>query len=242
MVHPKAQRILLFLIVVFFCSGPQHPSAETMTEKPMFMQILDETSQHFPLSSQIIIVESAGPGLDDAKVVPFKKRGQTWREALSPMAAKIGRKGFAPKGEKREGDGRTPQGTYRLGFAFGYGRSIHSKMPYRQMTSDDIWVDDLKSPDYNRLVRRGATRARSFEDMVFSDHRYKYGIVVEYNTEPVVPGHGSAIFIHVWKDAETPTSGCIALSEQDILKLLRFLDPAKKPVIALGNKTVGSEE
>ncbi|MHB8109218.1 MAG: L,D-transpeptidase family protein [Syntrophorhabdaceae bacterium] len=206
------------------------------------MQIINETSHKFSLSSQIIVVESAGPGLDDAKIVPLEKKGQIWREALSPMVAKIGREGFAARGEKREGDGRTPQGTYRLGFAFGYGRNVHSKMPYRQMTSDDIWVDDIKSPDYNRLVKRGKTRARSFEDMILSDHRYKYGIVVEYNTDPVIPGHGSAIFVHVWKDAETPTSGCIAMSEQDVLKLLRFLDPAKKPVIALGNKTMGSND
>ena len=57
-------------------------------------------------------------------------------------------------------------------------------MPYRQMTPNDIWVDDPASPDYNRLKKRGQTQARSFEDMVLPDDRYKYGIVIEYNTAP----------------------------------------------------------
>lgn len=144
-----------------------------------------------------------------------------------------GRNGFAEVDAKREGDGRTPEGVYPLGLVFGYGATADSRMPYRRMTDRDIWVDDPNSPDYNRLRKKGETRARSFEDMVLPDHRYKYGIVVEYNTNPVVPGRGSAIFIHIWKDETTATSGCVALSEENILKLIRWLDPARKPLVML---------
>ena len=106
-------------------------------------------------------------------------------------------------------------------------------MPYRPMTPHDVWVDDPASPDYNRLKKRGETAARSFEDMVLPDDRYKYGIVIEYNTNPVIPGHGSAIFLHIWKNNTTPTAGCVAISEENILKLIRWLDPAKKPLIVI---------
>ncbi len=188
----------------------------------------------FPASSQVILVTRGEPSASDARLWAFDMDDDEWRPVLKPVPAMIGRNGFAPSGEKREGDGRTPPGVYPLGFAFGYGPKIDSAMPYRQMTPSDIWVDDPASPDYNRLKKRGETKAKSFEDMVLQDDRYKYGIVIRYNMDPVVPGHGSAIFLHVWKDGKTPTSGCVAISEENIVKLLKWLDPAKRPVIVLG--------
>jgi L,D-peptidoglycan transpeptidase YkuD (ErfK/YbiS/YcfS/YnhG family) len=107
-------------------------------------------------------------------------------------------------------------------------------MPYRQALDGDVWVDDLDSPDYNRWVKKDLTKAASFELMRRKDDRYKYGLVVEYNTRPVVKGNGSAIFIHVWKNEDTATSGCVAMAEADILRLLAWLDPAKKPAVILG--------
>ena len=101
------------------------------------------------------------------------------------------------------------------------------------MTRQDIWVDDPRSPDYNRLKKRAETAARSFEDMVLPDDRYKHGIVIEYNTHPIIPGLGSAIFLHIWKDPATPTAGCVAISEENLLKLIHWLDPAKEPLIVI---------
>ena len=67
-----------------------------------------------------------------------------------------------------------------------------------------------------------------------ADDLYKYGIVIEYNTRPVVPGAGSAIFFHIWRDRATPTSGCIATAELGIVRILRWLDPAEKPATVIG--------
>lgn len=107
-------------------------------------------------------------------------------------------------------------------------------MPYRQTAPDDIWVDDPGADDYNRWVKKGRTKAASFEHMRRDDHLYRYGIVIEYNTTPVVKGHGSAIFFHLWMGKDEPTQGCVALSEDDALEILRWLDPAAKPVAAMG--------
>jgi L,D-peptidoglycan transpeptidase YkuD (ErfK/YbiS/YcfS/YnhG family) len=63
-------------------------------------------------------------------------------------------------------------------------------------------------------------------------NRYKYFAVVEYNTVNPLPGAGSAIFLHVWKDQNNPTTGCTAFSEENLLKIIRWLDPAQKPVLA----------
>ena len=189
----------------------------------------------FPSSSQVILVTDGALSGSVAQLSAFEMHEGEWKPFLKTVPAMIGRNGFAPSGEKREGDGRTPTGIYSLGIAFGYGPKIDSAMPYRRMTRNDIWVDDPASPDYNQLRKRGETRARSFEDMVLPDERYKYGIVITYNMDPVVPGHGSAIFLHVWKDPKTPTSGCVAISEENTLKLLKWLDPAKRPLIILGH-------
>ncbi|RPH87979.1 MAG: hypothetical protein EHM66_01880, partial [Deltaproteobacteria bacterium] len=135
--------------------------------------------------------------------------------------------------EKREGDGRTPSGLYRLGTAFGNAESAVTKMPYRQALADDLWIDDPNAPDYNSWVKQGQTRATSYEKMRRDDDLYQYGIVIAYNTHPVIKNHGSAIFIHVWAGAESTTSGCVAMSEEDILKILVWLNPEANPVILI---------
>lgn len=163
----------------------------------------------------------------------YSKEENLWQPALPPMRAVAGRNGIAAPGMKREGDGRTPSGEYHLGLVFGYGPSAPTRMPYRQATENDLWVDDSSSPDYNRWVRKDHTHAQSFENMKRDDDLYKYGIVIEYNTDPVVPGHGSAIFMHLWKTPDSLTAGCIAVSEEDMLKLLAWLDPTAGPVIII---------
>jgi L,D-peptidoglycan transpeptidase YkuD (ErfK/YbiS/YcfS/YnhG family) len=146
----------------------------------------------------------------------------------------VGRNGFARPGQKREGDGRTPAGLFPLEFAFGYAPFITTKMPYRQATDDDLWVDDVNSTDYNQWVKRVQTTASSFEKMKLGDHRYRYGLATGYNRHPVVAGLGSAIFFHVWLEEGISTSGCVALAEADLVAILEWLDPGGKPLVLMG--------
>jgi L,D-peptidoglycan transpeptidase YkuD (ErfK/YbiS/YcfS/YnhG family) len=148
------------------------------------------------------------------------------------MDGVIGRNGFAEPGAKREGDGKTPSGVYPIGPAFGYAPSANTKLDYRQATANDFWVDDPESADYNRWVV-GKPQAKSFELMKRDDELYKLGAVIQYNTEPVVPGRGSAIFLHVWRGPDSTTAGCVALSESDVASLLKWLDKTKHPVVVL---------
>lgn len=148
------------------------------------------------------------------------------------VSAVIGRNGLAPSGEKREGDSRTPSGTYALGTAFGYFPSVKTGLDYLQTGADDFWVDDASSDQYNQWVK-GSPRANSFEKLKRDDGLYKLGVVIEYNTHPVVPGAGSAIFLHVWRHYDHPTAGCVALSERHLRRLLRHLDKTSQPVIIL---------
>lgn len=187
-------------------------------------------------SSQILLVRSIDILSVDVQVLALEKINDRWQSPFAPMEGVIGMNGFAPPGEKREGDGRTPSGIFPLGTVFGYEPSFPTRMPYRQADADDLWVDDVHADDYNRWVKRGATRASSFERMRRDDDLYKYGIVVEYNTNPVIKDFGSAIFFHIWKGPGQPTEGCIALSENDLITVIRWLDPAARPLVVMGTK------
>ncbi len=185
-------------------------------------------------SRQVLVVEDNPPGGILARVTAWEAAVGNWRAVSGPLPAVIGRNGFIKAADKTEGDGCTPLGVYRLGLAFGSEPSVSTAMPYRQASRDDCWVDDPASPQYNRWVCR-VPAGVSFERLLRADGLYKYAIVIEYNTEPVITGKGSAIFVHLWREAGEPTAGCVAMAEISLLKLLTWLDPDKKPLIVLGN-------
>jgi len=188
-------------------------------------------------STQIILVkDNSSFFFTRTTLYAMEKRENKWQIAFKPIDAVIGRNGFAPAGEKREGDGRTPSGIYPLKMTFGYDESTGTKMPYRQTLADDIWVDDPNADDYNQWVKKIEPHAASYEIMKRDDNLYKYGIVIEYNTSPVIKGYGSAIFLHIWKGEGIPTAGCVAVSEEDIIKIMSWLDPAASPLIITGIK------
>ncbi|MCG6537216.1 MAG: L,D-transpeptidase family protein, partial [Syntrophales bacterium LBB04] len=193
-------------------------------------------------SSQVLLVRNANPAAAAVSISPWERLNGHWQRPFDPMEGVIGRNGFAPPGKKREGDGRTPTGIFALGTVFGYSPSLPTRLPYRQATVDDLWIDVSEAADYNRWVRRDATRAASFERMKRDDDLYKYGIVVEYNTNPVIKGYGSAIFFHLWRAAGVSTAGCIALSADDLLRIIKWLDPAARPLAVLGTGAANGGE
>jgi L,D-peptidoglycan transpeptidase YkuD (ErfK/YbiS/YcfS/YnhG family) len=157
-----------------------------------------------------------------------------WRSLVGPFDAVVGKNGFAAPGDKREGDGKSPSGTFAVGTVFGYDAApaFPLKMRYRQATDRDFWVDDVASAQYNQWVS-SAPDASSWEKMRRADDLYSLGAVIEYNTKPIVPGHGSAIFLHVWRDPDKPTAGCVALAKLNLQALLSALNPSLSPVVVL---------
>ncbi len=91
-------------------------------------------------------------------------------------------------------------------------------LPSQNINIDDGWCDDPMHPNYNQLVTRpfGA----SHEIMWRGDDLYDLVIEIGHNNDPVVPGAGSAVFIHVTKPDYSPTEGCVALAKTDFLKLV----------------------
>jgi L,D-peptidoglycan transpeptidase YkuD (ErfK/YbiS/YcfS/YnhG family) len=179
---------------------------------------------------QFVTVTAASYGATYAAFTAYQRTGGRWRRIFGPWTARIGRNGFAPSGLKREGDGRTPSGTFRFGFFFGVQPDPGVRFAYRQSQPYDFWDDDPASPLYNEWVdQRRAGPGLNPEPMDVSG--YDYGAVIAYNTART-PGLGSAIFLHV--NIGIATAGCVTLPSGELLRVLRWLDPARSPRIRMG--------
>jgi len=140
--------------------------------------------------------------------------------------------------QKREGDQRSAAGIFFVGPVFGYAKNPPAgcRLPYCPITGRDYFVDDPNAKEYNQWIKLPSgmnpkQRWRSAEKMLRPDALYQFGIVIRHNMDPIVKGAGSAIFFHVWRNAHTPTVGCTAMPRKDILELIRWLDPGKKPLV-----------
>ncbi|MFW5861554.1 MAG: L,D-transpeptidase family protein [Spirochaetota bacterium] len=220
----------LFAIIIASCLFSVNAGADGREDIHRYIYHLDRT---YPRSTQLVIVLPEKNTDTRSRLYVLEKRNSTWHTIIDGVPATNGHNGFAPPEQKKEGDGKTPSGIFKIAYAFGYGTSCDTGLDYRQATEKDVWIDDPRSDDYNRWIT-GSPGNYSHEKMKRNDQLYRYGIVVEYNMDPVVKGKGSAIFIHVWRASDKPTSGCIAVSEESIKKLLAFLDKGKQPVIIMG--------
>jgi len=132
-------------------------------------------------SGQLVTVIAASYGATQAQLTAYQRAGGQWRRVFGPWIAWIGRSGMAPPGAKREGDGRTPSGTFGFGFFFGVDPDPGVHFPYRRVYPSDVWDDDPSSPLYNEWVDdRYADPGAYPEPMDVS--AYDYGAVIGYNT------------------------------------------------------------
>ena len=142
--------------------------------------------------------------------------------------------GFSPVGPKqREGDGRTPTGSYGFGsFFFGVNsRPSGIRYAWRHAYTYDVWDDDSSSARYNLWTNRNRHYPGRGPEPMHVSPAYNYGAVIAYNTARK-PGLGSAIFLHVSHGSST--AGCVAVPQADLLKLLRWLNPKLSPRIIMG--------
>jgi L,D-peptidoglycan transpeptidase YkuD (ErfK/YbiS/YcfS/YnhG family) len=155
-----------------------------------------------------------------------------------PLACAIGRGGM--RSDKREGDGATPCGTFPLRRVFyrpDRGPRPDTALPVEALTESHGWCDTPGDPAYNTEVRLPYP-ARS-ERLWREDHLYDLIVVIGYNDDPVVPGAGSAIFLHVAAPRLAPTEGCVALEKPQLVRLLASLGPGDAIEISTEGQPVG---
>ena len=136
---------------------------------------------------------------------------------------KIGFSGISKK--KIEGDGVTPLGIFRL-LSIYYREdrvgNIFTKLPKYKINRNMGWSDDPKDPQYNKLVR--IPRKFGFEKIFRKDKAYDIIITTDFNSNPVAPNKGSAIFIHCSFYDNRNTAGCVALNKKDIFYLIKKIE------------------
>jgi hypothetical protein len=158
--------------------------------------------------------------------------GSGWGIGLHGDAPPFGHTG--PK--KQEGDKKSPAGSFRMRAAYGYATAppTGTRLPYTPTDDNVKCVDDPASLHYATIVNKAGIELdwHSAEDMRRNDALYTWVIDLAHNPARV-PGEGSCIFLHVWKDADSPTVGCTAMPEPQLRALLVALDPAQDPTFVL---------
>jgi L,D-peptidoglycan transpeptidase YkuD (ErfK/YbiS/YcfS/YnhG family) len=142
----------------------------------------------------------------------------------------LGRSGITA--QKKEGDGATPTGKFRL--LYGFFRKDRLKKPksslqFIQIKANDGWCDSPDDPKYNSLVKLPFDQ--SHEIMTRDDRLYDVCIVLDYNIDPCVSGMGSAIFFHQTSPELKPTEGCVAIDPKDMQFLLPLLSDETEMII-----------
>jgi L,D-peptidoglycan transpeptidase YkuD (ErfK/YbiS/YcfS/YnhG family) len=180
----------------------------------------------------------------------YQKQGKAWVKSGTSWSGRLGKNGLvwglglhpvsAGAGIKKEGDGRTPAGVFRIGGAWGADASIrkHTQLPYRRVTSRDLWVEDPQSPSYNRhviLPHEPATAWEKKQQMKQDDPAHKLKLFIAHNAPPEVrKGSGSSIFFHIWRaGGSKPTAGCTTMDEARLRSMIAQIDPTRQPLYVI---------
>lgn len=200
----------------------------------------------FPESRQAVVVTSKKWDSTSGTGALFERANAKagWKRVGDKFPVLLGRSGMAWAQDsapekvsefKKEGDGKSPAGMFPITFAFGTSsRPEQLTFPYIKVVRDTECVDDPRSTHYNKIVERmkvGNFDWRSSEKMLDYGEDYGLGAFVAYNKYPVVSGNGSCIFLHVWKNAATPTSGCTAMERRNVERIVSWLDNEKNPYL-----------
>ena len=211
----------------------------------IYAQSIKTFNQYLNSSNQVLYVTTASADAIQGTMLLYERKNanKPWKKKDS-FDVVVGHAGLAKDPHtalsfsntmpvKKEGDGKSPAGIFKLGEVFSYHSLNNLHMPFVQVDTNFYCVDDATATYYNTLVVKDTATApfNSFEYMKRKDDLYEYGVWVLYNSNPVEAGNGSCIFIHIWRNEDSGTAGCTAMSKDNILKLIHWLNKKKNPVL-----------
>ncbi len=138
----------------------------------------------------------------------------------------FGKNGISKR--KKEGDKKTPSGIFEIENLYFRGDRIKkpiTKLKTIEIKKNMIWCNDVRSRYYNKLCR--VNKNVRHEKLFRKDNKYDLIIPIKYNFKNPIPGKGSCIFLHLSKNY-APTAGCIALSKNNFLILIKLLKKKSK--------------
>jgi L,D-peptidoglycan transpeptidase YkuD (ErfK/YbiS/YcfS/YnhG family) len=190
---------------------------------------------HTAGASELITVQASTYDTTYATLTAWQREGSCWVDVYGPWTARIGAAGFSD--HHHEGDNTTPTGAYGIGpVMYGNAPDPGVHYAYHQLVCGDWWDEDPASPDYNTFEHVPCGQTPPFgggsEPLWQETNAYPSFAFIEYNTDPVVSGAGSAIFLHA--DVGSGTAGCVTLPLAELDDVLRWLNPADGPLVVMG--------
>jgi L,D-peptidoglycan transpeptidase YkuD (ErfK/YbiS/YcfS/YnhG family) len=177
-----------------------------------------------------------------ARVTLWQHGQARWTAIARTSAGRTGAGGLVPGRLRQQATGTTPLGTYRLISSFGsHPVAATWKMPYRTIARGDYWVEDNDSAYYNRYRNKAEGGFRwwlPLSDVDSSERlrdyptQYEYSVVIAFNYVRPVRHRGAGIFLHV--NGRGATAGCVSAPRWFLRRTFAALDPARRPVIAIG--------
>ncbi len=244
--------VLFFIITIIGCKR----NVENIEEAPNNINI----NSLFKDTDQLIVVLTENWDINRCEIYLCDKVEQGWSVSETMIKGVTGKKGIAwgiglhdslsldtiySYKSKIEGDNKSPAGIFSIGKCYGYADSLpfQSNLEYTKTTENLQGVDDPESEFYNQIINIDTLAGgpkdyyNSFEVIKRNDDLYKWFFEIEHN--PLnIPSKGSLIFFHIWKNESSGTAGCIATSEENILRILEWLDRNKNPKIMIVPKSV----
>ncbi|GAB3591912.1 lipoprotein [Angustibacter peucedani] len=167
-----------------------------------------------------VVVRGDGPTSTKATIELYELSGGAWRKTAS-WRGHLGARGWTD--DHREGDLRTPTGTYTLTDAGGRLTDPGTKLPYHRSNSfvpsgSGVFGDSL---------------AGSFDYVIAIDFNRRKGVSPLDSTHPLGDAKGGGIWLHV--DHDGPTHGCVSVPRAGMRTLLRELSPSDHPVVVMGD-------
>ena len=178
------------------------------------------------VTDQIVLVEYTGGS--SATLTVHEKIDGVWTQLLE-TSAYVGKNGI---GKTKEGDKKTPVGTYNLTTPFGIKDDPGAILPYTKVTKYHYWCGSSSSKYYNKLVdsrETGRSYTSSDEHLIEYKGVYNYCMFIDYNAEGMA-GRGSCIFLHC-KGSRKYTAGCVAISEASMKQIIQWARAGAKIVI-----------
>ena len=132
------------------------------------------------------------------------------------------------KKNKKEGDKATPEGIFSLGKLYYRSdriKKIDTHLKCKAIKKYMGWCNNPNDKKYNKEFDLNSKKKG--EKLFRKDHKYDVFIPINYNTNPVIPYRGSVIFLHLTQNYK-PTAGCVAISINNFLTLVKFIKSTDK--------------
>ncbi|MDA3022720.1 MAG: L,D-transpeptidase family protein [Actinomycetota bacterium] len=241
-------RLLVILIALLAVVTPDASAAQPSAPEWFPTQLA-----HVEGSDQVIVVTAPRWTSTSGTLRAFERSTTgNWVQIVDATPALLGYGGLVLAADRRQGTGKTPAGTFAIESAFGRLANPGTQLPYTEFDRGDAWTYDPKHPNTYNLFQDAAVRwdgyGKYVERLWQYGMQYNYVAVLDFNLPkgPVTVGsngirrtappadlrRGGGIFLHVSNGDKT--AGCLAITEQRMAQIMKWLDPAKKPVIVIG--------